>query len=160
MIELITSAMVLISIFYGNPSKGTAYIDSPLAEKNNIIEANGIIDDKVLVAPVGGVPMIEDKVREYFKDIPILAEIARCESGFRHIGNDGEIIRGKVNSADIGVMQINTDYHKGVANQIGVNLATFRGNMEFGRMLYEKYGTSPWQASSGCWDKYVAISRK
>src|SRR5688572_33441375 len=37
---------------------------------------------------------VEKIVREYFKDNPIMAEVARCESRFRHFGTDGEILRG------------------------------------------------------------------
>lgn len=160
MIEFATSAMMLISIFYGNPLTSTASIDSLIAVKNNTVEDNSIVDEKALAAPIGGSAIVEDEVRKYFKDIPILAEIARCESGFRHIGRDGEIIRGEINRADIGVMQINTHYHKEIAEQLGLNLTTLRGNMEFGRKLYEKYGTSPWQSSAGCWEKYVKIAKK
>ncbi len=49
----------------------------------------------------------EQYVRQYFKDIPIMVEIAKCESHFRQLDPDGDIHRGVVNNADVGVMQIN-----------------------------------------------------
>src|SRR5689334_3719567 len=53
----------------------------------------------------------EKYVRQYFKDIPIMIQIAKCESTFRQLDEDGEIHRGRVNNADVGVMQINEFYH-------------------------------------------------
>ena len=64
----------------------------------------------------------EAAVREYFSDIPVMAEIARCESTFRHYLNDGSVLRGRVDSADTGVMQINKRYHQGAANAMNLDL--------------------------------------
>lgn len=92
-------------------------------------------------------------VREYFKDDPIMAEIARCESRFRHLSKDGEIFRGKVNKSDIGVMQINTYYHRDAAEKLGIDLYSLHGNLEYAQYLYEKEGTVPWNSSKPCWGK-------
>lgn len=96
---------------------------------------------------------LEDYVREYFKDDPVLAEVARCESTFRHLKKDGSIVRGKVNDRDIGVMQINTDYHEVTAEKLGFDLETLEGNLAYAKYLYEKEGTTPWLSSSPCWGK-------
>ena len=153
-----TSAMLLLSIFYG-PATAAAKTADTVAAK---IYANdpAIVDGVALAAPVGTNTNIEPDVREYFKDIPILAEIAKCESDFRHINANGEIIEGAVNKDDIGVMQINKFYHEEEASKLGLDLKTLRGNMEFARKLYAKYGTSPWQSSSVCWKKFVSIAKK
>lgn len=111
-------------------------------------------------APVSAKNNVEIIVREYFEDTPILAEIAKCESQFRQIGSSGNIIRGKVNKSDIGVMQINTYYHAKQAEKLGLDLNTLLGNMAYGKVLYEKEGTAPWISSSPCWNKYVAMNRK
>ena len=92
-------------------------------------------------------------VREYFVDEPILAEIAKCESRFRHLNKDGEIFRGKVNKSDIGVMQINTYYHGKKAEELGLDLYSLRGNLEYAKYLHEKEGTTPWNSSKPCWGK-------
>jgi hypothetical protein len=96
---------------------------------------------------------LESHVREYFKDDPILAEIAKCESQFRHIGNSGKVIRGKVNKADVGVMQINEKYHLDQAEKLGYDLHTLEGNMAYAKWLYEKQGPQPWYPSEKCWGK-------
>ncbi len=160
MIELTTSALVLLSMFLGTATasaKPIEYQSPPI----KTVEDRNIVDGVALLAFAGNSKtVVETKVREYFKNTPILAEIAKCESQFRHIGDSGNIIRGKVNPGDIGVMQINEDYHSDEAQKLGLDLTTLQGNMAYAKHLYEKEGTAPWQSSSGCWDKYVAISRK
>lgn len=92
-------------------------------------------------------------VREYFEDDPIMAQIAWCESRFRHLTPEGEIFRGVVNKSDIGVMQINTYYHGAKADELKIDLYSLRGNLEYAKYLYEKEGTTPWNSSRPCWGK-------
>lgn len=97
----------------------------------------------------------EKYVRQYFKDIPIMIQIARCESTFRQLDDDGEIHRGRVNDADVGVMQINEFYHLNTAIDKDYNIYTIEGNTAYARDLYERQGTQPWISSKPCWGKYV-----
>ena len=97
-------------------------------------------------------------VREYFADIPIMIKIAHCESTFRHHLSDGSVLRGYVDSADTGVMQINTRYHQHTANQLGLDLKDIYDNMAYARYLYERQGTQPWNASAPCWSRHLAIN--
>lgn len=92
-------------------------------------------------------------VRTYFADTPILADIAWCESRMRHLDKDGTILRGMVDSDDIGVMQINTRYHQKTADELGIDLYSLSGNLAYAEYLYEKQGVKPWMASSPCWGK-------
>lgn len=101
---------------------------------------------------------VEEFVREYFKDTPILADVARCESTFRHLGKDGYVIRGIVDKRDVGVMQINEGYHLETANKLGHNIYTLEGNMDYAKLLYQKFGLSPWKASSKCWLKNLELA--
>jgi hypothetical protein len=97
-------------------------------------------------------------VREYFADIPVMIQIARCESTFQHTLADGSILRGRVDSADTGVMQVNKRYHLSAATAMGLNLDDIYGNMAYARHLYEKQGTQPWNASAPCWAKTLAAN--
>lgn len=97
----------------------------------------------------------EEYVRNNFSDIPILAEISRCESQFRQFDKNGEVLRGVVNNKDVGVMQINEYYHLDTAEKANINIYTLEGNLEYGRKLYEKFGTDPWNSSKPCWGKSV-----
>lgn len=98
----------------------------------------------------------EAAVREYFSDIPVMAEIARCESTFRHTLADGSVLRGRVDPADTGVMQINKRYHLSSATAMNLNLDSLYDNMAYARHLYEKQGLQPWSASAPCWNRQVA----
>lgn len=98
---------------------------------------------------------VEEQVRGYFQDIPELAEIARCESTFRHYSGE-QVLRGKVNRYDVGVMQINTLYHGETAEKLGLDLTDFGDNLAYARYLYEKEGVQPWSASKACWKPKLA----
>ncbi len=97
-------------------------------------------------------------VRSYFKDIPILVEIARCESTFRHTLADGSVLRGHVDNADTGVMQINRRYHEKTATAMNLDLDDIYHNMAYARHLYERQGTQPWNASAPCWRRTLAMN--
>lgn len=96
----------------------------------------------------------EEYVREYFKDIPIMIQVARCESTFRHLDKDGKIHRGVVNNDDVGVMQINEYYHLDKSIRGNYDIYTLEGNTAYARDLYEREGTKPWSSSKPCWGKY------
>jgi hypothetical protein len=98
---------------------------------------------------------IKKITREFFKNTPILAEIARCESEFRQYGSDGPL-RGRVNSKDVGVMQINEKYHSARSRQLGMDIHTLEGNLKYGALLYQEQGSRPWSASRTCWGKAAA----
>lgn len=96
---------------------------------------------------------VETEVREYFADIPLMAEVSKCESRFRQFENDGSVFRGRINDQDVGAMQINEYYHKARAEKLGYNLHTLKGNMQYARLLYTEQGAQPWVSSSPCWKK-------
>lgn len=110
------------------------------------------------VTPVG---TTERKVRQYFADIPILVDVAKCESRFRQYNSYGDVLRGRQNAQDVGVLQINERYHGAKAKQLGINIYSLEGNLEYGRYLYETSGTAPWVHSSKCWGttREVALAK-
>jgi hypothetical protein len=86
-----------------------------------------------------------------------MIQIARCESTFRHTLSDGTVLRGIVDPADTGVMQINLRYHGDRADKLGIDLTDIYGNMAYARDLYERQGTQPWSASAPCWSPTIAM---
>jgi len=95
---------------------------------------------------------MEAYLRKQFGDQDaILVDIARCESNLHQFDSSGNIIRGVVNSADIGVMQINERYHDETAAKLGLDLHTVEGNVAYAKHLYEEQGTAPWKSSQKCW---------
>lgn len=109
-------------------------------------------ENVAITKQVSSATSIEVQVRSYFKDTPILAEIARCESTFRHYDSDGSVLTGVVDARDTGVMQINTGFHQKRAHELGLDLTDFEDNMAYAKYLFEKEGTRPWKASSACWN--------
>lgn len=105
-----------------------------------------------------GTTDVETAVRTYFRDIPVMIQVARCESTFRHTLTDGTVLTGRVDSDDTGVMQINTRYHAETAEKLGLNLHDLYDNMAYARYLYENQGTQPWSASAPCWSPTLAYN--
>jgi hypothetical protein len=95
----------------------------------------------------------EHKVRKHFKDTPIMVKVAYCESRFRQFNPDGSIFKGIVNDKDLGVFQINTDYHLEDSQKMGLDIKTLEGNMEYAEYLFNTQGLSPWSASRACWSR-------
>ena len=103
---------------------------------------------------------VEQYVRIYFSDIPIMAEISECESRFRQFDTDGNVLRGEQNRRDVGAMQINEDYHLDAALNLNIDLYTLEGNLSYARELYEEMGTNPWKYSKKCWGGMVLALAK
>lgn len=82
-----------------------------------------------------------------------MAEIARCESRFRQFNGNGTVLRGEINSGDVGVMQVNEYFHKNTSVQLGMSIYTLEGNVAYARYLYNQSGTQPWISSKPCWGK-------
>jgi len=103
---------------------------------------------------------VEEYVVDYFSDVPVMSEVAYCESRFRQFGGNGDILRGKKNNLDVGVMQINEYYHLDTANKLGFDIHTLSGNLNYARYLFEKEGTTPWLSSSPCWGRENHIAMR
>lgn len=107
-------------------------------------------------APMPQVQTVEEYVRDYFADEPILAEIASCESQFRQFGKNGEVIKNPHSSA-VGVFQIMSSIHSSLADdKLGLDINTLQGNAAYARYLYERQGTKPWDSSKACWSRSQA----
>jgi hypothetical protein len=112
--------------------------------------------------PISDSKNVEKYINDYFADIPILIQIAKCESRFRHLNSQGEILRGTENRSDRGVMQINVHYHGISSEKLGYNIHEIEDNVAYARHLYERQGVKPWMSSSACWAKFreSEIARK
>lgn len=93
---------------------------------------------------------IEDKVRSAFPDAPVMADVARCESGFRQFDSSGNPLRGG-NGSVIGIFQINETSHKANAQAMGLDIYSVDGNISYARYLYDRQGTGPWMSAFSCW---------
>ena len=141
--------MVISAI--GGVNSQIAIKDTPKLE-NSVTESSVV--RRVSNEDISNMMSTEKYVRRYFSDVPIMIEVARCESHFRQLDKDGDIHRGVVNNADVGVMQINEFYHLDQAERKNYNIYTLEGNVAYARDLYEREGTQPWSSSKPCWGKF------
>lgn len=133
-----------------------AVVDVPETAHGNIGTTEYAVVEEGYNVPQG-VGTVEALVREYFHDIPIMAEVARCESTFTHYQADGSVIVGRVDNRDTGVMQINKYYHETTAIAMGLDVDNFYDNLAYARNLYERQGVQPWSASRPCWGQHLAM---
>ena len=127
----------------------------PLPPKKELPPGTYCLDDCPLIDPA----VVEKKVREYFADAPVLVAIAECESHFRHYKPDGTLLTNKQGSSATGVMQIMYSVHAAAAENLGLSIRDFYGNLAYARHLYDTEGTRPWEASRHCWGSdIVAIN--
>jgi hypothetical protein len=152
MLELTTGVVFLMSSLYGSGQS-----DNHIQR----IEAqSGSEQTTTEIRSLTGSQAIQSYLHQEYFDAPILIEVARCESEFRQFDKNGKVIRGRVVSDDIGVMQINEFYHGETAKNMGMDIYTTEGNVAYAKYLYEKYGLNPWSASKPCWNKSGDIAKK
>lgn len=146
MIEFTTGVVFLLSSMYGAGASTAVAIAAPQ-------ENPGAPTKMTVKIVLQDRKAVEEYLRKEYADTPILVEIARCESTFSQFDKNGRSLRGKVDSDDIGVMQINTRYHGERAEKLGFDIHTIEGNVAYAKFLYEKQGSKPWKASAKCWSK-------
>ena len=157
MIELTTSIAFLVSSLYGS---GLAHV-ADASTTNALLSAS----TASLAATTTQVAMIdraaaEEYIKTEYADTPILIAIAQCESNFRQFNPDGTVVRGNVNSHDVGVMQINETYWLGKSKSLGDDIYTIEGNAAYAKYLYDNQGTDPWNSSSKCWSQPSPLAAK
>ena len=151
MIELITTSIFVFSSIYGSPTA----VSSTSTISTTTAPGASIRKEVITKANVPTKKELEQKAKVYFKDYPVLVEIARCESQFRQYDKNGNVLLGKVNKGDLGIMQINKYYHEDKATELGYDLNTVDGNLSYAKYLYEHEGDKPWVSSSKCWKQGI-----
>lgn len=121
-------------------------IEAPTNTERIVDETYSEISEQVKVKTT------EEIIAEHFIDTPILKRIASCESENRQFNADGSVLRGRVNPQDVGVMQVNEKYHLRASENLGFDIYTLEGNIDYAKHLYANQGVKPWVHSSSCWD--------
>lgn len=100
---------------------------------------------------------VEERVTEYFHDIPVMIAIASCESSFRQYDSSGQLlVNSNPRSTASGVFQILYITHRERWSENSeTDITTLDGNLAFARRLYEEAGTKPWNSSRSCWEKRI-----
>ena len=143
---LLVSLLVMLSV-----GSLTATGDIVNARNEN---AQGSSLDSVRVVPVASSSRGVDSsstIISLLQDTPELIAVARCESGLRQFNSDGSVLRGVVNSLDIGLFQLNLKYHGEQAKKLGYDIFTIEGNVGYAKKLYKESGLKSWYLSQFCW---------
>jgi len=148
--NFISLSVVAMSLF-ASVHLGGANIKSMTQDNPVYVVEPVVLSQDIESKPAISTVKVEDVVKDYFKDIPVLAKVAQCESEFRQVDGNGNVLRGTKNSFDVGVMQINEQYHLDRAEKMGVDIYSLGGNLEYARALYNESGTAPWSSSKPCW---------
>ena len=101
----------------------------------------------------------ETTVRDYFSDIPVMIEIARCESNFRQFTENGDVVRGGSGGGMVGMFQFFESIHTPAAANLGYDILTLDGNMAYAKYLYRTEGTTPWDNAKDCWKVATTTSQ-
>jgi hypothetical protein len=97
---------------------------------------------------------IEVQIEQVFKEnAKIMKQVAFCESSLNHYDQNGKVLRGKVDSRDSGLYQINEFYHLEKSKELGLDIYTPEGNIKYAKYLLDTQGLQPWSASRKCWSK-------
>ena len=103
---------------------------------------------------------VEEEVREFFADTPVMIEIARCESKFRQYNADGTPLRGGWSGGMVGVFQFFESVHAPGASALGFDLTTLEGNLGYAKHVYTQSGTTPWNSAKACWESAADTPKK
>ncbi len=95
--------------------------------------------------------MIEQKATEMGVDSALAQDIAFCESTSRQFARDGDVLRGKKNPNDLGLFQINQKYHLEKSRELGFDIRTTEGNIDYAMWLLKHEGSRHWRSSKNCW---------
>ncbi len=78
-----------------------------------------------------------------FDDVPKMAKIAYCESGYKQFDSEGNVLKSKTN--DYGLFQINSDTWDKKAKEIGLDYKnSSTDNIKMARYIYERQGIGAW----------------
>lgn len=82
----------------------------------------------------------------------ILRAICLAESGCQQFESDGKTaLRGRIDPDDTGMFQINKRIHAKLIAETKLDPNTLEGNVQLANVLYDKYGTTPWNRSRNRW---------
>lgn len=106
--------------------------------------------------------LITERARSLGVSEDLAKAIAFCESTYRQYDDSRQAedgtkvpLRGVHNPSDVGLFQINEVYHLEKSKELGFDIYTAEGNIEYALWLLEKEGTKPWNWSKPCWSKKV-----
>jgi hypothetical protein len=110
-----------------------------------------------ILLPSRTIKIEASKTQDIWAGYPELKRACSCESWGSpdkepREFKDGKLLRGTPNQNDVGACQISTTYWLKKSADMGYDIFTYKGNVEFAKYLFNKYGMSPWLWSKHCWE--------
>jgi hypothetical protein len=100
--------------------------------------------------------LIAAEIERRFPDAPYMVYVANCESrGLIHYDHTGRLrpnSEGKSSAG--GVFQVLLRRHAKEMDKHDLDPEQLADYLTFVRLLYDRYGLSPWKASQACWGKH------
>jgi len=116
-----------------------------------------IVPTEIVRAPVAQAESLDQvitaKARENGVNPTLASNIAYCESTNRQFDDLGKPLRGERNPKDIGLFQINEKYHLKTSQDLGYDIYTTEGNIDYAMWLLKNEGSQHWDYSKLCWRK-------
>lgn len=121
-------------------------------KKDNIFDfKNLVLNEKLTIKLLLYNKVIENNLK--IDDYLILLKIAYAESCLSHYDKNGDVVKGKKNKDDVGVFQINKNYHS-------INEKDLNDYLNYVINLYKKSKTKYWIYSKKNWSKNIYDLRK
>ena len=114
------------------------------------------ISDPELVTALTLRDLVIGKAKAAEVDEELALKIAFCESAFRQFGKNSKPLRGLHNPNDVGIFQINEDFHAKKSQTLGYDIYSTEGNIDYAMYLLKNQGGKPWNASRPCWGERTA----
>lgn len=156
MFEALIAAIVFYTQIPPVPVHAQQFIET---EKKPVtaLEFNGILADAPAYDPVQEEISLgenQDRISKLIGD-PLLIKIAWCESYLQQYDKKkgDTVLKSFLGTEDYGVFQINLPYHLKRSRELGYDIMTTQGNIDYSKLLYDESGTQPWLASQSCWSK-------
>ncbi len=109
----------------------------------------------IITSVATNMPSLEDvittKARAEGVDPKTALKIAYCESTYRQFDSEGNVLRGQHNRDDVGLFQINEEYHLAKSQKLGYDIYSTDGNVDYAIWLMKHEGTRHWKWSQPCW---------
>ena len=127
-----------------------------------IIESFSIINEEALenIEELSVEQLVRLRSHEAGIDEDLAVDMAFCESTLRQFQEDGALLRGIVNSKDVGVFQINERFHLDKSISLEMDIYTTEGNIEYAMWLMKNEGVRHWKASKPCWGENAHLALK
>ncbi len=100
--------------------------------------------------------LITEKAINQGVNAKLANSIAFCESTYRQFEDTGESLRGNQNRLDVGLFQINEKYHLEKSQELGFDIYTTEGNIDYALWLIKNEGEQHWKWSQHCWGPKVS----